>query len=211
MSHSVTKRNRTIRLIADPFILLMAMILLLVFLAFTAWIVIFTELELLSTESKIGLELTFVIPTIIYIGTLIFISPQWSTIIILSREGIQCCALFRKRQFFQYDNFPLIYRTSYYHGAMGVPSLGSEVVYIVLSSRRLNNVEQGNINQVKNLDGCIKIKYSRIRYEKLLTILPQEKSSQLKAVFSAYIEPDTVARRRSAIIAKQRRRQKRHR
>lgn len=211
MSHSVTERDHTIRLLADPFIFLMAMILLFVFIAFTAWIVLFTELELISTESKIGLELTFVIPTMIYIGTLISISPQWSTIIILSREGIQCCALFRKRQFFHYDNFPLIYRTSYYHGAVGVSSLGSEVIYIVLSSRRLNNAEKENINQVKNLDGCIKIKYSRIRYEKLLTILPQAKSSQLKAVFSAFIEPDTVAQRRSAIIAKQRRRQKHHR
>ncbi len=186
------KEKGSIRIIADPNLLIMHIITFLLFLSLTASIIYVVENEIVLTDNPVGLEITFIIPTVFMLSIQIAISPQWSTIITISNEGIHCQMLFRKNVSYQYNDYPLIYRATYVHGMVGTPSFGPTIVYIVLSKRRLSYEEKTNVNKLKNMNDCIKIIYRKKRYEKLLSILPYEKSRQLEAAFSAYVPTDMV-------------------
>lgn len=215
MYYPTINRKQTIRFFSDPLITLMALTLLVSFLAFTTWIVVFTESGLISTDSKIGLELLFVIPTAIYFGILLYTAivgtNQWANIVTVTENGVWEGPFFRRRHFHPYGELPLVYCTSYVHGIIGSPEFGPERVYIVLTDQRLTNAERDNINLVPSSRRLIKIKYTKRRYARLLELLPQNLKSQMEAAFLIRLHPDNLARRRSAITSKARRRKKQRR
>lgn len=162
-------------------------------------------------QDAIGVAIILGIPCVILTVLFFFSRPQWATIVTMSPDGIRYGPFFKKQKFYTYDDFPLVYRASYIHGLVGAPNFGPEIVYIILSKRRLTEIEKNNINEVATSEELIKIKYSKKRYAQLMEILPPNLSSQLNAVFLAYRKPDDLALRRSAITAKARRRKKQKR
>ncbi len=149
-------------------------------------------------------------------GLLVYVAltgaNDWANVVTIAEEGIWEGPFFTKRKFHPYSDYPLVYCTSYVHGMIGSPDVGPKRMFIVLTDQRLSDAEKENINLVRSSRKLVKIKYSKKRYAMLMEILPQNLKAQLAAAFLVQIEPDNLARRRSAITSKARRRkkQKRH-
>ena len=137
---------------------------------------------------------------------------EWANVVTITEDGLLEGPFFTKRKFHPYSDYPLVYCTSYVHGMIGSPDAGPRRMFIVLTDQRLSDAEKENINLVRSSRRLVKIKYSKKRYTLLMEILPQNLKAQLAAAFLVQTEPDNLARRRSAITSKARRRkkQKRH-
>ena len=209
MSAILKKRSHRVRFLADTGFFYMNIIGLLIPWAVFGWIFYMVETSgAKGTDDLMG-ELLFLFLAMAMTITLTFSSSQWGVIVTLTQENISLKCPIRKREVYLYSEFPLVYRASYIHGLAFAPEIGSEIVFIVLSKRRMNDVEKRNINLIRNSRDLIIIKYSKKRYQQLSEILPQNLSAQMHAAFRKYAKRDDIALRRSAITAKARRRQKR--
>lgn len=205
MPSVLTKKK--LRIISDPFLFCGALILQCIpwaFLIFFAWHGVWQGV------------LVFGIIAGVLTGALVYATMvganEWANIVTVTEKGVWEGPFFRRRHFHPYGELPLVYCTSYVHGMIGSPDAGPRRMFIVLTDQRLSDVEKENINLARSSRRLVKIKYSKKRYALLMEILPQNLKAQLSAAFLVQIEPDNLARRRSAITSKARRRkkQKRH-
>lgn len=145
-----------------------------------------------STKWKSNLDKVLTYPTLFlipFIGTCIslFWDTKWANVLVLSPTNIELRSCFKKAIILSYKEYPFIYRAIYHHSIVGAPDCGPEIVYAVLSRRRLSFFEQTHINQIRQ-DGndVIKIKYSKKRYRLLLETLPPKMSRELERIFASH-------------------------
>ncbi len=196
-------KKRKLRIVSDPFLFCGAIILQL-----GAWV---APVLCVWNGAWMGLLVTG-IPAGTLTGVLVYAAivgaNEWANIVTVTENGVQEGPFFLRRHFHSYGELPLVYCTSYVHGMIGSPDVGPKRMFIVLTDQRLSDAEKENINLVRSSRKLVKIKYSKKRYAMLMEILPQNLKAQLAAAFLVQIEPDNLARRRSAITSKARRRKK---
>lgn len=114
--------------------------------------------------------------------TAMFVLLQNKTMhrIVFSPDQVTYIIPFRKKKHFGYQEYPFLYRGSYFHGSL--IQVGYEREYIVFAKGKLSTKQLSAINEFWSKDpyGILKIKYSQNRAKRLLEILPPEQAKQLK-------------------------------
>ncbi len=117
----------------------------------------------------------------------LFVDTRWANILVLSPEKIELRSCFKKPVTYEYQEFPYIYRASYRHCLAGAPDIGTVIVYLVLSRRRLSSFEKTHINRVTSATDVIKIKFNKKRYQALLEYMPPKLSREVARTFAPYL------------------------
>lgn len=130
-----------------------------------------------SRSDAVGVEALMFIMLVV-----MFILLQYKAMhrIIFSPDQVTYIIPFRKRKHFRYQEYPFLYRGSYFHGSL--IQVGYEREYIVFAKGKLSTKLLSDINEFRSKDpyGILKIKYSQNRAKRLLEILPPEQAKQLK-------------------------------
>ena len=116
-----------------------------------------------------------------------FVDTRWANILVLSPEKIELRSCFKKPVTYEYQEFPYIYRASYRHCLAGAPDIGTVIVYLVLSRRRLSSFEKTHINRVTSATDVIKIKFNKKRFQALLEYMPPKLSREVARTFAPYL------------------------
>ena len=117
----------------------------------------------------------------------LFVDTRWANILVLSPEKIELRSCFKKPVTYEYQEFPYIYRASYRHCLAGAPDIGTVIVYLVLSRRRLSSFEKTHINRVTSSTDVIKIKFNKKRFQALLEYMPPKLSREVARTFAPYL------------------------
>ena len=109
----------------------------------------------------------------------VFLSNKTMHRVVFSPDHITYIIPFRKKKHFRYQEYPFLYRGSYFHGS--IIQVGFEREYIVFAKGKLSTKQLSAINEFPSKDpyGILKIKYSQNRAKLLLEILPPEHAKQL--------------------------------
>ncbi len=132
-------------------------------------------------------ELLFVVIMLAPICASHFVDTRWANVLVLSPAKIELRSCFKKPVTYEYQEFPYIYRASYRHCLAGAPDIGTVIVYLVLSRRRLSSFEKTHINRVTSATDVIKIKFNKKRYQALLEYMPPKLSREVARTFAPYL------------------------
>ena len=95
---------------------------------------------------------------------------------IFTKEGVEFRRWFHKPEFHPYKHYPYIQKAFWIY-------YGMPVYYIVLSNWRLTEEQRTAVNWGPASVDCIKIRYRKKQYEALLSIVPPQVASKLRAQF----------------------------
>lgn len=127
-----------------------------------------------SKNDILPFSLIFVVPAIICIICLPTLGNDAR--MIFTKEGIEFRRWFHKPEYHPYRHYPYVQKAFYLY--YGIP-----MYHIVLSNWRLTEAQRTDINWVPSSVDCIKIRYKKKEYEALLSIVPPEIASKLRALF----------------------------
>ncbi len=180
---------KRIRILADPY--LFALTLLVIISCWRAVVfvsILSADPSLWKNEQDKVISLgVFILPVLAGSCLSLFWDTRWANVLVLSHQKIELRSCFKKPVVYAYEEYPYIYRATYRHSIVGAPDVGPEIVYLVLSRRRLSSFEKTHINQVSSATDVIKIKFSKSRYQLLMESMPPKLSREVERTFAPYI------------------------
>ena len=184
---------KRIRILADPYLFVLTAIALIAVWSVATVIIVLTSKGCYLTNGQLT-RTTRAIVWMFFVamalsGSIIsfFVDTRWANVLVLSHQKIELRSCFKKPVVYAYEEYPYIYRATYRHSIVGAPDVGPEIVYLVLSRRRLSSFEKTHINQVSSATDVIKIKFSKSRYQLLLESMPPKLSREVERTFAPYI------------------------
>ena len=180
---------KRIRILADPYLFVLTLAAIIASCAALAFFLVMTSdvNSWTSKRDKVLGELLFFAMMLAPICISFFVDTRWANVLVLSHQKIELRSCFKKPVVYAYEEYPYIYRATYRHSIVGAPDVGPEIVYMVLSRRRLSSFEKTHINQVSSATDVIKIKFSKSRYQLLLESMPPKLSREVERTFAPYL------------------------
>lgn len=143
------------------------------------WVNVFVE----NQKDVIGIRIVMSSLYVVIIIIMVFLSPQAFSRVIFTEKGILFKGLFRKGILYPYKKYRYVYLGQYFHGNMF--GQGAVVKFIIFSQLNIATKYLYEANIIENSADIIKIRYSRKRYERIYTVVPELQKKKLKATFGS--------------------------
>jgi len=177
--------QQSIRLICNPFLMIASFMVTICITLLAAGVIFLVGVDgiMSSPEQILPGQIAFGVLLAGFIIAIVASSPRISTVVTLSRNAVTYKAFFCKPKTYPYKHYPYIYKASYFHS--NIIGVGYQVVFIIFSSKLLSKEECLNANTLSPSDDLIKIRYSKITYQKLYNILPVSHQIKLSKAFDS--------------------------
>ena len=137
------------------------------------------EVFVFSLSDSTAVRIIYMIPAVVWIGILVFVSNQWLMVITFCAKGISLHPGIYKPVNNAYNYYQYVYHGYYWHGSM--IGIGYQRDFIVLSHKSLTVNQLENVNQIPNSSETVKIKLSMKMLKKLMRIVPTEMKGKLQS------------------------------
>ena len=146
-------------------------------------------LMFLFAGQTVGIWCSLLLPSNTPLDAYIFFGMIWAVLPIVvlldpwryvmwnrfSEEGVESHTLFRRKRVEGYEKYPYLLHGKYLHGVYWRH-------YIILTDRRLKDMELRQINHVAPSEHMIKVQYSKKVYDVLAEVLPPKQRASLTAI-----------------------------
>ena len=166
--------KKPVRILADPWLSLMALTYIIVVPGGAFGMAIWTYLDHDST----GVVLFFGVLGLLNGALAVMCMSQWFVFITFLPDVIRIKPVRKKATERPYRDYAYVYKARYWHGSpIGV---GKYVNYIVISNRWIKDAQLNSINELPTSADVIKIKYSKKTYQQLMDTVPSKMAYKLK-------------------------------